>query len=173
MPQSGMMLDPQPHQLRLVVLVDDVQINAFVPIERLNPMMDSLEDMMKIDPNDRGDRIRHMEMRQWVAERLHNPSTMQKTFDNVGGAMCLWLALRHYERGDMLRKAVDQRAHRGCVLTASIGDSEGALPGTAWSFIVAGDVQDGRTALAQNAPDQLKIINPDGTEDLVKFDLPS
>ena len=150
--------DPMPYEVKLVVLIDNIQYHSFIEEPRVTWILDSLEKRFQIAEPRRSDRLWHMSLRQSVAKRLRQMETSKAFFDDAGGACCLWLGLRHYEGGEQLRKGLEATISKGAVLTISIGNSPGSAPDTAWSFMIGHDIHDGREALARHRPDQVRIF---------------
>lgn len=155
---------PAANEIKMVVLLEDIQYHVFLPLERLDPIMDALEERLEGGATLRGDRLAQMSLRQWVAGQLRDRSRAQKVFDDVGGAACLWLGLRHYEGATDLRNGIDRHAEEGVVLTISIGTAIGSAPDTAWSFMVGREIHDGRRLLSEQPSDRVRIFGTDAAE---------
>ena len=157
--------DPMPGELKLVVIVGAVQFHAFQPVAVLDDLMDALERRLRDGERMRSDRLAQMSLRQWVAEQIGNADVeqAQATFNDIGGAACIWLGLRHYEASNHLRQSVDRHAGEGMVLTVAVGDSPQSAPGTAWSFILGRSIHDGRAMLADQPSDRIAIYGTDVT----------
>lgn len=157
--------DPMPGELKLAVLVGRIQFHAFQPVAALDPLMDAVERRFRDGSSLRHDRIGQMSIRQWVSSELRGDvKAAQARFDDLCGATCIWLALRHYEAAAHMMDAVHRHAEGGVVLTVSIGDNPSSAEGTAWSFMLGHDVHDGRALLADQPSDRLLLYGSDVPE---------
>jgi len=152
---------PDAQELKMVVLIDDIQFHVILPMTRLDSIQ---EDRLEGGATLRNDRIAQMSLRQHVAGRLRDRAGAQRFFDDVGGAACLWLGLRHYEGAGDLQAGIERHAADGVVLTVSIGEAIDAAPGTSWSFMLGNDIHDGRKLLSEQPADRIRIFGTDVAE---------
>lgn len=152
---------PRQDELKMVVLVDDAQFHVFLEKSRIDGILDAMERRLKGGPTLRRDRMAQMSLRQWVAAGLRDRQSAAAMFDDVGGAACLWLGLRHYAGSDDIARGIDRHDREGMVLTVSIGEAMDSAPGTAWSFMLGHDVLDGRAQLAVQPSDRIRIFGTD------------
>ena len=151
---------PSAGQLKLVVLVDDLQFHSIIEMEAIEGLTTSMEARIQDGKGARTSLETQMSLRSWVAEALRSKETGKASFDRIGGAACLWLTLHHYREGARMREAVRAMADRGATLTVSIANSKAAAPGTAWSFVVGDDMHDGRAHLADHDPGMISVYGP-------------
>jgi hypothetical protein len=145
----------------MAVLIDDVQFHVFLQKDRIGGLLDAMERRLTGGASLRHDRLAQMSLRQWVAAQLRDRKRAAAMFDDVGGAACLWLALRHYAGSDDIARGIDRHDEEGMVLTVSIGEAIDSAPGTAWCFMLGHDVLDGRDQLAGQRSDHLRIFGTD------------
>jgi len=149
---------PRHDELKMVVLIDDMQFHVLLEKSRLPHILDAMERRLKDGPSLRHDRLAQMSLRQWVAVQLRDRRRAAAVFDDVGGAACLWLGLRHYSGSDDIMRSIERRDHEGMVLSVSIGEAMDSAPGTAWSFMLGDVVMDGRAHLARQHSDRIRIF---------------
>ena len=148
-----------PADVMLAVVVDGLTFVATFPAGRAEALMDAFERRVGLAEGDRLSTISHMRVRLMACEDLRG-SEAWDTFQERTAACCLWLALRHHTHGKTIsRNMLEQVASgRPAVLTATVGHAEGAMPGTAWGFMLGEGVHDASAALATRPHSQVTLV---------------
>lgn len=161
---------PEPGEIQIVALLGASTFVSWAPADTVEALMDAFERRMSLGEGARTSLETQMRVRLWAVDTLRSERA-GTAWGDVVAAGCLWLSLRHHSGAAEMRKGVDaQLATSGVVVTASIGESPGALPGTAWSFMVGDRIHDGRMQLAATPHSQVVVMREGVTVSVTSSD---
>lgn len=155
---------PQPThgQVQMQVLHGVDRFIAWIDGGDVDGKLLSVESQHGLEKKDRTDQILQMRMRIRAKHELSDPETSERVFTDWLAAAILWLTLNHYEHGATLRNVLDRRLEQSLpvVISVTIGESPGAVPGTAWAFHIDSDLVDAREVLARTPAGTNTVIGP-------------
>lgn len=142
---------PTPEELQIHVLHETDRFVASAPIRDIEDILAATERRLGISVADRTDQLAQMRLRILAAETLGDRETSAAKFTAWTAALVMWLAFRHFQHGDVLRRTLDARAKMGrpSVLSVGIAYPPDVHRGTAWSFHIEDGLVDARAELAR------------------------